>query len=255
MPSSSSHALIGGLIGAALADGGWNSLGYATILNKILLPLVLSPALGFAGGYILMVGLCWLLARAKPSLVNSFRKLQILSSAFMAVSHNLNDAQKSMGVISLALYIFHFTPEIVVPLWAKLACALAMGLGTAAAAGRSSRPRRAKIFKLEPVHGFAAETPASWSSWPPPTWARPSAPCPRHFRLGHRGGRLQALVRRALGRGRRHDHRLDPDPARRRRRGRRLLRSPLPARGVRLAEPVALRHVVLTRPPVACWNG
>ena len=70
LPSSSSHALIGGLIGAALADGGWNSLGYATILNKILLPLVLSPAIGFAGGYCLMVTLCWLLARARPSLVN-----------------------------------------------------------------------------------------------------------------------------------------------------------------------------------------
>ena len=162
LPSSSSHALIGGLIGAAVAYGGFDSLNFMSIAKKVLLPLVFSPMAGFLGGYLLMLGLSWLFVRANPRRLNTaFRKLQIVSAAFMATSHGLNDAQKTMGIITLALYIFHVIPEIHVPVWVKGACALAMGLGTAMGGWKIVKTMGHKIFKLEPIHGFAAETSAS----------------------------------------------------------------------------------------------
>jgi PiT family inorganic phosphate transporter len=162
LPSSSSHALIGGLIGAAIAHGGFSAPNYASIVQKILLPLVFSPLAGFLCGYLLMVSLSWMLVRANPTKVShAFKKLQILSSAFMATSHGLNDAQKTMGIISLALFTFHQIPEMTVPLWVKLSCALAMGLGTATGGWKIVKTMGHKIFKLEPIHGFAAETAAA----------------------------------------------------------------------------------------------
>lgn len=162
LPSSSSHALIGGLIGAAVAYGGFDSLNFLSIVKKVLLPLVFSPMAGFLGGYLLMLALSWLFVRANPRRINTaFRKLQIVSAAFMATSHGLNDAQKTMGIITLALYIFHVIPEIHVPVWVKGACALAMGLGTAMGGWKIVKTMGHKIFKLEPIHGFAAETSAS----------------------------------------------------------------------------------------------
>ena len=162
LPSSSSHALVGGLVGAAVACGGWNAPNYHSIAEKILLPLVLSPLAGFVSGYLLMVLLSWLVRTATPGRVNFlFRKLQILSSAFMATGHGLNDAQKTMGIISLALFIFHEIPEMTVPFWVKLSCALAMGLGTATGGWKIVKTMGHKIFKLEPIHGFAAETSAA----------------------------------------------------------------------------------------------
>ncbi len=162
LPSSSSHALIGGLIGSAVAYNGFDSLNFMSIVNKVLLPLVFSPMAGFLGGYLLMLGLSWMFIRANPRRINtSFRKLQIVSAAFMATSHGLNDAQKTMGIITLALYIFHVIPEIHVPIWVKAACALAMGLGTAMGGWKIVKTMGHKIFKLEPIHGFAAETAAS----------------------------------------------------------------------------------------------
>lgn len=162
LPSSSSHALVGGLIGAAIAFGGWDAPSYGSIAYKILLPLILSPLAGFSSGYLLMVLLSWLVRKSTPGRVNFlFRKLQILSSAFMATSHGLNDAQKTMGIITLALFIFHEIPEIAVPFWVKLACAMAMGLGTATGGWKIVRTMGHKIFKLEPIHGFAAETSAA----------------------------------------------------------------------------------------------
>ncbi|NDY56439.1 inorganic phosphate transporter [Desulfovibrio sulfodismutans] len=162
LPSSSSHALIGGLIGAAIAYGGFDAPNYPSIAEKILLPLVLSPLAGFLCGYLLMVSLSWMLIRAHPTKVNhAFKKLQIVSSAFMATSHGLNDAQKTMGIITLALFTFHQIPEMAVPLWVKLSCALAMGLGTATGGWKIVKTMGHKIFKLEPIHGFAAETAAA----------------------------------------------------------------------------------------------
>ena len=162
LPSSSSHALIGGLIGAAIAYSGFEALNFFSILRKVIIPLVLSPLAGFLGGYFIMVSLSWLFHKSKPRKVNSlFRKLQIVSSALMATSHGQNDAQKTMGIITLALYIFHEIPEIHVPFWVKLSCALAMGLGTATGGWKIVKTMGHKIFKLEPVHGCAAETAAA----------------------------------------------------------------------------------------------
>lgn len=162
LPSSSSHALIGGLIGAGIAYGGWSAPSYGSIGAKVLLPLLLSPLAGFGSGYLLMVLLSWLVARSTPGRVNFlFKKLQIVSSAFMATSHGLNDAQKTMGIITLALFSFHQIPEMTVPFWVKLACALAMGLGTASGGWKIVKTMGHKIFKLEPIHGFAAETAAA----------------------------------------------------------------------------------------------
>ncbi|GFK93174.1 Low-affinity inorganic phosphate transporter 1 [Fundidesulfovibrio magnetotacticus] len=162
IPSSSSHALIGGLMGAAVAYGGWDAPSYASILKKVVLPLVLSPLAGFACGYLIMVALTWMFVKAHPHTVNTaFKKLQILSSAFMATSHGLNDAQKTMGIITLALVIFGVQEGVAIPFWVKLSCALAMGLGTAMGGWKIVKTMGHKIFKLEPVHGFAAETAAS----------------------------------------------------------------------------------------------
>jgi PiT family inorganic phosphate transporter len=162
LPSSSSHALVGGLIGSAIAYGGFDAPSYGSIAHKVLLPLVISPVAGFFSGYLLMVLLSWLVRRSTPGRVNFlFKKLQILSSAFMATSHGLNDAQKTMGIISLALFTFHEIPEMHVPFWVKLSCALAMGLGTATGGWKIVKTMGHKIFKLEPIHGFAAETSAA----------------------------------------------------------------------------------------------
>jgi len=162
IPSSSSHALVGGLIGSGIAYTGWGAPNYPSILHKVLLPLLISPVAGFVVGYFLMVLISWLFVRAHPHTVSTlFKKLQIVSAAFMSVSHGLNDAQKTMGVITLALVIFKIQPDVAIPLWVKLACAASMALGTATGGWKIIKTMGHKIFKLEPVHGFAAETSAS----------------------------------------------------------------------------------------------
>ena len=162
IPSSSSHALIGGLMGAAVCHAGLSSLNGLSIAKKVLLPLVLSPLAGFAVSYAVMTLIMFLFWRANRRNVSRwFEKLQILSSAFMATSHGLNDAQKTMGVITLALFLFHKIDTIHVPLWVKLACASAMALGTALGGWKIVKTMGHRIFKLEPVHGFAAETSAA----------------------------------------------------------------------------------------------
>ena len=162
LPSSSSHALIGGLVGATLAYRGMEALNFLSIFYKILLPLVLSPLGGFLAGYSMMVALSWSFRNAHPHKVNqAFRKLQILSSAFMATSHGTNDAQKTMGIITLALFVGHQIPDLTVPVWVRLACALAMAMGTAIGGWKIIKTMGHKIFKLEAVHGFSAETSAA----------------------------------------------------------------------------------------------
>ncbi len=162
LPSSSSHALIGGLIGAAVTHAGFSSLNSASIVHKILLPMVFSPLAGFAVSYLVMIGLMLIFSRVNRRTVNrNFKKLQIVSAAFMATSHGFNDAQKTMGVIALALFLFHKIDVIYVPLWVKLSCALAMALGTALGGWKIIKTMGHRIFKLEPIHGFAAETSAA----------------------------------------------------------------------------------------------
>ncbi|MEN6438507.1 MAG: inorganic phosphate transporter [Syntrophobacter sp.] len=162
LPSSSSHALIGGLIGATLTYRGAEALNFHSICNKVLIPLVLSPLAGFVAGYLMMLALSWIFCNAHPRKVNrAFRKLQIISSAFMATSHGTNDAQKTMGIITLALFIGHQLPDMSVPLWVQLACALSMAMGTAIGGWKIIKTMGHKIFHLEAVHGFSAETSAA----------------------------------------------------------------------------------------------
>lgn len=166
IPSSSSHALIGGLVGAGLAKSGTNAIESAGII-KTVKALVGSPILGFFVSFFFMIAIFWIFRRQKPVYLNKlFRRLQMLSAAIMAFSHGNNDAQKTMGVItmSLAAYgIVTVTPgtDLHVPLWVVVSCATAMALGTAAGGVRIIKTMGSKIIDIKPMHGFAAETGAA----------------------------------------------------------------------------------------------
>jgi len=162
IPSSSSHALIGGLLGATIVAEGVDAVIWSGVVDKVLIPLVLSPVLGIAIGFLFMVVLLNLFRRAHPQKINSrFRRLQVGSAAFMAFSHGSNDAQKTMGIMTIALYTAGVIPTVEVPLWVILACASAISLGTAAGGWRIIKTMGQKVVKLDPVHGFAAETTAA----------------------------------------------------------------------------------------------
>ena len=161
IPSSSSHALIGGLMGSALMFNGFSALNPSGIF-KILASLVLSPIAALVGGCTIMIALLWIFGRMAPSLLNEkFKKMQILSAATMSFSHGANDAQKAMGIITLALLSGGYIPTLEVPLWVKLSAAIAMGLGTAMGGWKIIRTMGGKIFKLEPISGFAADLNSS----------------------------------------------------------------------------------------------
>ena len=178
LPSSSSHALIGGLCGAALATarGNWSVLKWNSGLwPKVVVPMITSPLAGFFLGALVMFALFVIFHRFTPAAVQSvFGKLQIFSAAWMAHSHGSNDAQKTMGIITLALFTgtkagsfdhlpgwlsFLQTPAFAaIPAWVKILCAITMAAGTAAGGWRIIRTLGHKMVKLQPVHGFAAET-------------------------------------------------------------------------------------------------
>jgi inorganic phosphate transporter, PiT family len=181
LPSSSSHALVGGLCGAALAtaNGDWNVLKWSTGLwPKIVLPMMVSPLLGFVGGVLLMSFLTFAFRSVTPRIVNLiFGKAQLGSAAFMGFSHGSNDAQKTMGIITLTLYtathrgLFAHLPAWMgflrvaefkaVPLWVIVLCALTMAAGTTGGGWRIIRTMGQRMVKLQPVNGFAAETTSS----------------------------------------------------------------------------------------------
>lgn len=161
MPISASHALIGGVMGAAIAHGGVGILNYEG-LKPIFAAMVLSPALGIVLGLLFMVGLSWLFCRASPAWANPlFRKLQVVSVSFMAFAHGTGDAQKVMGVITLALVSGGYLSTMEVPWWVILIAGLAMGLGTSVGGWKVIKTLGLKMLKLQPVHGFAAETTAA----------------------------------------------------------------------------------------------
>ncbi len=162
LPTSSSHALIFGVIGAAVSAHGADVV-IAGGLQKTTLGIVYSPTLAFIGGYALMLGIYWLLRNVSYRFVNRFfGRAQILSSAYMAFSHGGNDGQKTMGVIALAIYAFHGnTGEFHIDTWVKVVCAVAIGLGTATGGWRIIRTMGMRITALKPVNGFAAETAAA----------------------------------------------------------------------------------------------
>lgn len=158
LPTSSSHALIGGLIGGALAQTGLAAVKVSG-LRGVLEAMLVSPFMGFVLGYLFILATYWTVFRILRGTANRmFRRLQLVSSSLMAFSHGANDAQKAMGIITLALVSAGHLDQVVVPTWVILSCALAMGLGTAAGGWRIIRTLGMRIIKMEPVHGFAAET-------------------------------------------------------------------------------------------------
>ncbi|MBQ7738358.1 MAG: inorganic phosphate transporter, partial [Desulfovibrionaceae bacterium] len=162
LPSSSSHALIGGLIGSGVAAAGLPALNISGIITKVILPLIGAPLAGFCAGLFLMWIFYWILARTRRKKVNIiFSRFEFFSAAFLATSHGLNDAQKTMGIITLALLIFGYVDSVDVPLWVKISCALAMSLGTALGGYKIIRTMGLGIFKMEPVHGVCAELSAT----------------------------------------------------------------------------------------------
>ncbi len=158
LPVSSSHALFGGIAGAAMAHGG------ASILNiggtiKILMSLLVSPILGIIFGYLFMKLVLYLFGQLAPGVIGKyFGRLQILSSSLMAFGHGSNDAQKAMGIITMALVSGGVIQTVEVPKWVILICALAMGFGTLFGGWKIIKTLGVKMLKLEPIHGFAAET-------------------------------------------------------------------------------------------------
>ena len=163
IPSSSSHALIFSIVGAGVAAAGWQSIEFGG-LTKTFQGLVFSPLLGFLGAFLLMLLLLWILARMRPQLVTRiFGRLQILSAAWLAFSHGGNDAQKTMGVITMALASYYgwTGSQWGVPLWVILAAATSMGLGTSIGGWRIVRTIGLKVVELRPINGFAAETAAA----------------------------------------------------------------------------------------------
>ena len=158
IPSSSSHAIIGGIIGSVIASRGAGVLKWGGI-SKILAAIVISPVAGTVIAFLIMIGIFWAFRGFHPSSLNrGFRKLQILSAAFMAFSHGSNDAQKSMGVITMALVSYGAIHTFYIPVWVILSCAVAMALGTAAGGWRIIKTVGSDFVKLQPVHGFCAET-------------------------------------------------------------------------------------------------
>ncbi|HEY5560748.1 MAG TPA: inorganic phosphate transporter [Clostridiaceae bacterium] len=168
IPSSSSHALIGGLIGSAVVynvfnhKNGLEVVQWGNLLEKVIIPLILSPILGFVIGFLFMIALNWILRKVRPATVTKvFSKAQIASAAAMALNHGLNDAQKSMGVISLALFSGGLISTFYIPVEVKMACALAMALGTSIGGWKIIKTMGVNMAHLAPVNGFAAETSAA----------------------------------------------------------------------------------------------
>jgi PiT family inorganic phosphate transporter len=158
IPSSSSHAIIGGIIGAVIASRGLGVLKWDGI-SKIVAAIVISPVGGTIIAFLIMVVIFWAFKGFHPSTLNrGFRKLQIVSAAFMAFSHGSNDAQKSMGVITMALVSYGAIRTFYIPVWVILSCAAAMALGTAVGGWRIIKTVGSDFVKLQPVHGFCAET-------------------------------------------------------------------------------------------------
>ncbi|MFN8614913.1 MAG: inorganic phosphate transporter [Vampirovibrionales bacterium] len=164
LPTSSSHALIGSLLGATWfsSSAGPHAIHWQAFTQKVLTPMTISPLSGFLVGFLVMGVLTWLVYRMHVHRINTlFGKLQIVSAGVMALSHGHNDAQKSMGIIALALMTFFPQQGFHVPLWVILSCAVAMGLGTLSGGWKIIRTLGSKMIKLQPIHGFAAETTAA----------------------------------------------------------------------------------------------
>ena len=163
LPSSSSHALIGGLVGSAIVSGKhWSAVHWKGVVDKVVIPMVISPIIGGIVAFILMLVILWVFQRNNPHRLNrGFRHLQTLSAAAMSYSHGTQDAQKTMGVITLALVTGGYIHSFHVPAWVKVAAAAAMAFGTYSGGWRIMRTLGRRIIQLDPPRGFAAETTSS----------------------------------------------------------------------------------------------
>lgn len=167
MASSSSYALIGGLVGATFVSVGFNPILWKGLIYKVAIPMVLSPIIGYFIAFLFMKTTLFIIARRrrrgyKKNPQKLFSHLQIGSASIMALSHGLNDAQKSMGIITLGLFASGFLTDQKIPLWVIISCAIVMGLGTASGGMRIIRTVGFSITKIRPIQGFAAEVSASF---------------------------------------------------------------------------------------------
>ena len=161
LPSSSSHALFGGLIGAALVQSGLEGVQWHGIWEKVVIPGLLSPAFGFLGAFVLLVAIYWVFQWMSPHTANrTFRIGQLASGSFFAFTHGANDAQKTMGVIALALFAHGSIDEFTIPTWVKVAAGAAIAAGTYAGGWRIIRTLGQRVFKMDPASGFAAQASA-----------------------------------------------------------------------------------------------
>jgi inorganic phosphate transporter, PiT family len=168
LPSSSSHALVGGMLGSATAAAGFHVVQWHGLYEKVLIPSLAAPFLGVAVAALVMIGLLWTIRKAHPGVVNRvFRRLQIVSGGFVAFTHGTNDAQKTMGIITLALVASgHIDPDnFHVPLWVITSAALAMAAGTYAGGWRIIKTLGQRVAKLDPPQGFAAQTACASILW------------------------------------------------------------------------------------------
>jgi inorganic phosphate transporter, PiT family len=161
LPTSSSHALIGGVLGSAIAANGLDVVQWSGLRDKVLIPSLAAPVIGGIGAFLLMTIIFWIIRSRSPGIVNRvFRRLQLVSAGFVALTHGTNDAQKTMGIIALALVASGHIPadDFYVPTWVIASAAIAMAAGTYAGGWRIIRTLGTRIAKLEPPQGFAAET-------------------------------------------------------------------------------------------------
>jgi PiT family inorganic phosphate transporter len=161
LPSSSSHALIGGLVGAALVQSGSNGVKWHGLAHNVVIPALIAPALAFAAAFLLLLAIYWLLVWITPGVANrTFRFGQLVSGTFMAFTHGANDAQKTMGVIALALFTNHSIDHFYIPTWVKIAAGVAIAAGTYVGGWRIMRTLGQRVFSIEPPSGFAAQAAA-----------------------------------------------------------------------------------------------
>ena len=168
LPSSSSHALIGGMIGSAVAAAGWDVVQWEGLKDKVLIPSLIAPFVGIVVAFALILAITWSIARRSPSRVNHwFRRAQLVSGGFVAFTHGTNDAQKTMGIIALALVASgHLSPDFTrPPTWVIFSAALAMAAGTYVGGWRIIRTLGQRIAKIDPPQGFAAQTACASILW------------------------------------------------------------------------------------------
>jgi inorganic phosphate transporter, PiT family len=166
LPSSSTHALIGGLVGAALVQSGTAGVEWSGLWHKVIVPGAVSPVIGFAGAFVLLILLYRLFVRLTPGLANrGFRGGQLVSGTFVAFTHGANDAQKTMGVIALALYTNGSISSFYIPTWVKVSAGLMIAAGTYAGGWRIIRTLGQRVYKMQPEHGFAAQVAAGTTLW------------------------------------------------------------------------------------------